>query len=450
MCGLSLNFYGSTRNIDMAVLLRNVYAAYDPESQRVLGGVNIYVDAGVVEYVGENVPPYAKSDHVLDCRGKIVLPGFSNVHTHLGMNILRGFADDLPLKDWLSKRIWPEEVKLDREHVRAAARLAAVELLHCGVTAVCDMYFYEDIVASATVSAGIRTLATPPVFSDGFKGSTLSEALHVVESMKEGPMLRRGLGPHSTYACDRETLAKVYDVAERFSLKVHIHVAETRWSQVESERRYGRREVELLEELGLVTPKLIAAHAVWITKGEIGLLAKGGASVVFCPVSNAKLGEGGVAPIPELLEAGVNVCFGTDGAASNNSLDIHETVKFGVLLVKNHRWDPTVLDAKTAIRMATTNGYKAMGFPLPGVKVGDAADLITIPLTPSVRSHPEAPIPSRVVYSAIRVEDVIVNGEPAMLGFQTTKVDEDEVLEEFEDAAFRLASDRQDTPKLTL
>lgn len=433
-----LNFYVSERRLDMAVLLRDVYAAYDPDTGVVLRGVNVYVDSGFVEYVGEGLPPGAKSDYVIDCRGKIVLPGFSNTHTHLGMTVLRGYADDLPLRDWLQKRVWPEEVKLTREDVFAAARLAALELLHAGVTAVCDMYFFEDSVASAAVSVGVRVLATPPVFSDGFKGSTLSEALRVMDEVGGGALLKWGVGPHSTYTCDKETLARVGEVAGKRSLRVHIHLAETRWSQVESERRYGKREVEVLGEVGLLSPRLIAAHAVWVTKREIELLGRSGANVVFCPVSNAKLAEGGVAPVPEMLGEGVNVCFGTDGAASNNSLDLHETMKFGALLVKNHRWDPTVLDAQTALRMATTNGYRAMGFGVPGLKVGDVADLITIPLGPSLRSHPAAPIPSRVVYSTIHTEDVVVNGEPVMLGSHPTRVDEDEVVREFEEAASRL------------
>lgn len=424
--------------MDMAVLFRAAYAAYDPDSLHVFRHTNVYVDSGVVEYVGEKLPAGAKADHVVDCSNKIVVPGFSNLHTHLGMTILRGYADDLHLRDWLHKKIWPEELKLGRDQVYAAARLAALELLHAGVTAVCDMYFFEDSVASAAVSAGIRILATPPIFGDGFKGSTLSGALSIVGA-GEGPLLKWGLGPHSTYSCDRETLAKVAEEAEKRSLRVHIHVAETRWSQVEAEKKYGRREVELLGEVGLLSPRLIAAHAVWVTKGEIGLLAKAGSSVAFCPVSNAKLAEGGVAPIPEMLEAGVNVGFGTDGAASNNSLDLHETMKFGALLVKNHRWDATLLDAQTVLKMATTNGYRAMGFPVPGVKPGDAADLITVALTPSVRSHPAAPVPSRLVYSTLQVEDVVVNGEPAMLGRRPTRLDEQEVMEQFEKAASLLS-----------
>ncbi|MEM0120567.1 MAG: amidohydrolase [Thermoprotei archaeon] len=418
----------------MGVLLKEVYAAYDPDTGRERRNTNIYVEEGVIRGLGERLGEHWKSDFVVDCKRKIVIPGFANAHTHLAMSLFRGYADELSLQDWLNTKIWPAEQRLNQRVVHAAALLSGLELLHSGVTAVGDMYFFEDSVASAVTSLGIRILAAPPVFSNGFMGSNLSEAVKTTESIGESALLKWALGPHSLYACDRETLERIRDLADQKSLRVHIHIGESRLSQITAERSYSKREWEVLEELGLVTHRLIAAHSVWVTKREIELAAKGGANVVFCPVSNAKLAEGGVAPIPEMLGAGVNVCFGTDGPASNNSLSVHETIKFGSLIIKNHRWDPTALDAATSLKMATTNGYRALGFPTPGLIAGAAADLITIPLSPSLYGHPKAPLPSLVVYSSISVADVIVNGEPVMLDSQAVKLDEHKIIDEFEGA----------------
>lgn len=423
----------------MALLLKEVYVAYDPEDGKAYRDINIYVEDGVIVEVSERVPPCSKGDHVVDCRRKIVLPGFANAHTHLGMTVLRGYADDLSLHEWLNNRIWPAERRLRPHHVYIGAKLASLELLHAGVTAAADMYFYEDQAALAAVSLGLRVLAAPAVFADDFMDATLGQAVNTIKSVGGNQLLKWAIGPHSTYSCDADTLAGVRELAEEMSLKVHMHVGESRRSQLLAEKTYGKREFEALDEMGLLSARLIAAHSVWITKREVALIGKAGASVVFCPVSNSKLAEGGVAPIPELLGQGVNVCLGTDGAASNNSLDIHETMKYGSLIVKNHRWDPTVLDAKTCIRMATTNGYRALGFPLHSPRAGCAADLITIPMSPSLCSHPSATIPSRLVYSTISVADVVVNGEPVMLDSVILKADEAAVMEEFEKAAEDLA-----------
>jgi 5-methylthioadenosine/S-adenosylhomocysteine deaminase len=343
------------------------------------------------------------------------------------MTLLRGYAEDLSLQEWLNAKIWPAEQRLDQHKVFVAARLAGLELLYSGVTAVADMYFFEDSVASAVTSLGLRILAAPTIFSSGFMGSSLREAINTVGSIRENRLLKWALGPHSTYSCSKDTLEEIREVAEEKALRTHIHVGESRRSQVTAETIYGKREVEVLGELGLLSQRLLAAHCVWITKGEVELLARGGANVVFCPVSNA-----------EMLGAGVNVCLGTDGPASNNSLSVHETMKFGSLILKNHRWDPTILDAATSLRMATTNGYRALGFPVPGLKRGSAADFITVPLTPSLHGHPKAATPNMVVYSSISVSDVVVNGEPLLVDFHPIKIDEQKIMDEFERAALDL------------
>jgi len=422
----------------VGLLLKEVYAAYDPDTGKTVRDTNIYIEDGFVSEVGEHLGASWKTDTVIECKHKIVLPGFVNAHTHLAMTLLRGYAEDLSLQEWLNAKIWPAEQRLDQHKVFVAARLAGLELLYSGVTAVADMYFFEDSVASAVTSLGLRILAAPTIFSSGFMGSSLREAINTVGSIRENRLLKWALGPHSTYSCSKDTLEEVREAAEGRELRVHIHVGESRRSQVTAETIYGKREVEVLGELGLLSQRLLAAHCVWITKGEVELLARGGANVVFCPVSNAKLAEGGVAPIPEMLGAGVNVCLGTDGPASNNSLSVHETMKFGSLILKNHRWDPTILDAATSLRMATTNGYRALGFPVPGLKRGSAADFITVPLTPSLHGHPKAATPNMVVYSSISVSDVVVNGEPLLVDFHPIKIDEQKIMDEFERAALDL------------
>jgi 5-methylthioadenosine/S-adenosylhomocysteine deaminase len=422
-----------------SLLLKEARSLLNTYTDRVLHGASLYIEDGVIEKITVNPIPGTKHDYVIDCKDKVVLPGLGNAHTHLPMTLFRGLADDLPLESWLNQKIWPLEHALKPWHVRAGAELGLIELIKNGVTAFADMYFYEDSVVTSALNAGLRILATPAVFDFEFKHSTLSDALKIIESGHSDSCVRWGLGPQSTYSCKEETFEKIRDVSKSKNLSVHTHLAESRWSQARCEREYGKRETNFLDDHDLLSPSLIAAHAVWITKEEARLLGKKGAYVVFCPVSNMKLAEGGVAPVPELLETGVKVCFGTDGAASNNSLNVLETVKTGLLLIKHSRWDPSLLKAQFALKMATEWAYDAMKFPKHSLDIGGAADLFTVDLkTPSMHCAESVSFASRLAYANPTIKDVVVNGKPVMLDQCVQSLNEDKVFENFKEALFDL------------
>ncbi|PSN84219.1 hypothetical protein B9Q01_01970 [Candidatus Marsarchaeota G1 archaeon OSP_D] len=414
-----------------AILLKGASIVYDTYTGKQLCNLNVYIEDGLIQEITEKSTGF-KSDYVVECNKKAVLPGLANTHTHLAMTLFRGLADDLPLREWLEKRIWPLERKLKREHALVASKLGLIELVKAGVTAFADNYFFEDALVEATKSVGLRALVCPPIFDGEFEEHTLSHVSNLVLSQRCDALVKWGFGPHSIYSCKKETLEQIGALSKEHEIRVTIHLAETRWSQVLCEKSFGKRETDLLEECGLLSSRTLASHAVWVTKQEIRKLANYEVSVSFCPVSNMKLAEGGVAPVPELLKEGVRVSFGTDGAASNNSLSVLETIKIGLLLIKHSRWDPTLLKPHEALLIATKNGYEALGFPKHALQTGNAADVITLDLrTPSVICHRSVPLPNRIVYAPVATVDVIVSGKPVMINGKILTIDEEEAKQEF-------------------
>jgi 5-methylthioadenosine/S-adenosylhomocysteine deaminase len=421
------------------VLLSNAKLLYDPYSLRTYADKSIYLEDGIIEAVSESSTGY-KTDLVIDCKRKLVLPGLANTHTHLAMTLLRGAADDLSLRDWLSKTVWPSERRMGRDHVRAGTALGLVELIKSGVTAFADMYFFEDAVEEETVKAGLRAHLAPAVSDGGVPASDVTDVLAMVKSKRNSNLIRWALGPHSLYSCSKETLLTVAQAKHDLNLPVHMHLAETRWSEHRSMEIYGLREVDALERLGLLGEDFLGAHGVWLTKQEVNKLGNYRGAVSYCPVSNMKLAEGGHPPIPEMINSGVRVSFGTDGAASNNSLNIFETIKVGALLLRHMRWDPAVLSPAVALRMATETGYAVLGFPRHPLAPGGIGDLITISLdTPSLQGHPAMSVASSLVYSPpLNVEDMIVDGRPVMVERNILHLKEEKVIEDFRKASLSL------------
>lgn len=354
-----------------------------------LEGHAIAVDAGIIRAV----LPLAEAGHRFLARSTIrlpehvVMPGLVNAHTHASMALLRGVGDDLPLQQWLTERIWPlEQALVGEDFVHDGARLAAVEMLRAGVTTCSDMYFYPDHVARALTSVGMR--AVVGIIAIGFPTAYavdaddyLRKGLQARDALRDDPLVSFTLAPHAPYTVTDETLARVSTLAEELDLPVHIHVHETVREVEESIERHGVRPLERLDRLGLLSERLIAVHAIHLTDQEIAQLGRVGASVVHCPVSNLKLANG-VARVPAMLAAGVNVALGTDGAASNNRLDMFDEARFAALLAKNVAGDAAMLPAAAALQCATINGARALGLEarIGSIEVGKEADLVAVEL----------------------------------------------------------------------
>jgi len=372
------------------------------------------------------------------------IPGFVNAHTHAAMTLFRGYAEDMPLMKWLEEKIWPLEKKLKPEHVYAGTKLAAVEMLKSGCTAFVDMYFYVESIAKAVRDTGIRACISSAFF-DFFDSSILEESisrvrkdLKLLSSM--GGLIIPSVGPHAPYTVSLEGLKAAVEIAEEFDAIIHFHLAETEKEVREFEKKNGKSVVKALDEIGFLSERLIAAHSIWLSDEEIEQLAKRGVNVAHCPVSNMKLCSG-IFRYPEMLKAGVNVCLGTDGAASNNSLSILEEMKFAVLLQKVHRSMPE-FRAEDVFESATFNGYRALGLKGGRIDEGYLADFSLYDLN-TVSFCPNHSLLADIVYSASNsVVYTFVNGVPVVEGgyFLGSREEELKVVEEARRAAEELVT----------
>jgi 5-methylthioadenosine/S-adenosylhomocysteine deaminase len=389
------------------------------------------IDDGMIIEVGAGVKT---ADVVIDGAGKIVLPGLINTHTHLSMVLLRGYADDMHLQDWLQKKIWPLESRLTPEACYQGALLGCAEMIMSGTTTFMDMYFNMEEVARAVKESGLRAFLSYGIIDlfDSTKAKAEQEKtrkfFEYVKSLGTS-RIQFALGPHAPYTCSPETLLWAKEFALKNNVIDHIHVAETRKEQADFQKQQGVRVVEYLDKIGALSNRMLAAHCVWVTKSEVGTLARAGVSVAHCPVSNMKLASGGVAPLPEMFEAGIAVGLGTDGAASNNSLDMFETMKVCALLHKAHRWDATVLDAQKTLDLATIEGARALGLQdkVGSIEVGKKADIIMLDMhSPNLNPiHGKETVVSDLVYSAspANVDTTMVDGQLLMTNRQLLTLD---------------------------
>lgn len=373
---------------------------------------------------------------ILNGEGKVAFPGLINTHTHAAMVFFRGLADDLPLKIWLEEHIWPAEAKwLSPEFVRDAVELACLEMLKAGITTYADMYFFGDAVAQSTRKIGMRAVVGSGVVD--FPSATgnnaddyLANADRFIKKWKGDDLTVPSIADHSAYACCPETLKKSKALADRHDVMLQIHLSETEWEVNEIRSRYGRRPVAHLDSLGLLDERLIAAHCVWIDPEEIEMLAKAKTNVSHCIESNLKLASG-IAPVVKMLQAGVNVSFGTDGAASNNDLSILSEMSTAAKVHKALSGDPTALNARQAMLMATRHGADALGLgSLCGsLEAGKAADIVLADLN---KPHlvPLYDIYSHIVYSmnAADIDTVLVGGKVILERRILTTIDEAEIM----------------------
>jgi 5-methylthioadenosine/S-adenosylhomocysteine deaminase len=384
----------------------------------------------------ENVLRNFSAANVLDYKNMALLPGLINTHSHAPMVYFRGLADDLPLKDWLEHYIWPAEARwLSPEFVRDATELACLEMLKAGVTTYNDMYLFGDSAAEAARSLGMRAVIGAgvidlPTVVAGTVDEYLANAERFIRKWKGDNLILTCVAPHSTFTCGTETLNRSRQLAIKLDVPLHIHLSETLWEVSEIVNKYGLRPVDYLESIGFLDERTIAAHCVHVDDDEIEILAKRGVSVAHCIESNLKLASG-IAPVPKMLIAGITVGLGTDGAASNNDLNILSEMSTAAKVHKAIANNPTVLDSKTALLMATKWGAKALGLgdKLGTLEKGKTADIIGISLD-KPHSYPLNDIYSHLVYSAMAsdVQMVMVDGQLLISSGKHISIDEEAIL----------------------
>lgn len=409
---------------------------------------------GVVQWSGNCITyagpaqgaPVDPADEVIDGRNCVVLPGLINAHTHLAMTLFRGFADDMPLKPWLEEKVWPTEMKLTEEDVYWGTRLGTLELLRGGVTCFNDMYHFYEAATRAAVDGGIR--ACPSGVLLGFlrnSGELLARALDFADRVRaeHGDRIHPMLGPHAPYTCPPELLRRVANAAREHSLPIHIHVSETHHEVAECVAQYGTTPVQHLDRLGLLDVQAVAAHCVWLESADIQTLAARRVGVAHCPGSNLKLASG-FAPVPELLQAGAIVALGTDGAASNNNLNLFEEMTLAALIHKGRSGDPTVVKAQQVLQMATINGARALGLAdlVGSLEPGKRADLAVVDLS-APHLQPVHHVTSHLTYAAgpADVKMTVVEGRIVMRDGQFPGQDAAEVIAQCNERGHRLCGD---------
>lgn len=429
------------------ILMQADYLLKWGEGLEIIPQGELVIDGGIISYSGpackRNEEEFAR---VIKGNNKLIMPGFVNTHTHAAMSLFRGYADDMPLKEWLEQRIWPVEEKLTKKDIYWGTLLAICEMIKGGTTCFADMYFYMEEAAKACLESGIRaSLSQGLVGLDPVKGiASLEEGKKLVRNWHgEGEgRITTMLGPHAPYTCPPDYLQKVAKAAGALQVPIHIHLAETRGEVEESVKVHGKRPVELMEQIGLLDQKVLAAHCVHLTQEEIQIMAGKKTAIAHNPGSNLKLGSG-MAPLAELLQNGVLVSLGTDSAASNNNLDMVEEMRLATLLPKGLREDPTLIPAVEALKLATVNGARAL-FLEEGtgtLSEGSKADLIMVKLN-SPHLHPLHSVPAQLVYAALSsdIELVMVNGTILMEQGALKTVDEERILFETGKISSRLVS----------
>lgn len=377
---------------------------------------------------------HSSTEHQLKTHA--LLPGLINTHTHAAMSLMRGLADDLPLMEWLSEHIWPTEGKcVNYQFVKDGTKLAIAEMLRSGTTTFNDMYFFPDAAAKAADEAGMRAclglimIDFPSAWAKD-SDDYLHKGLQIHEQYRHHPLITTAFAPHAPYTVSDAPLEKIKSYAEKLDIPVHIHLHETEHEVQQAVSDNGMRPIARLEKLGLLSPLLIAVHMTQLEDHEIAMLKQYDINIVHCPESNLKLASG-FCPVAKLHSNGINVALGTDGAASNNDLDMLGEMRSTALLAKAVAADAAVIPAHTAIKMATLNGAKALGLDaiIGSLTLGKAADICALDLG-RLEAQPIYHPVSQIVYSSSReqVSDVWVQGKHLLNNRQLTTLDEQKII----------------------
>lgn len=365
-----------------------------------------------------------------------IMPGIINCHTHAAMTLFRGFADDIPCIEWLNKYIWPAEQKwVNEDFVYTGTQLAIAEMIRGGTTCFNDMYFFPDQVAKAADKSGIRAIIglifidMPTVWAKN-TDEYFTKAAIIQEQCQQHPLLHTACAPHAPYTVSDTTLKRIKTLAEKLDIPIHIHLHETNDEIQQSKKQYQKRPIRRLQKLGLLNSRLMAVHMTQLTNPEINLLQKQGVHIIHCPESNLKLASG-FCPVGELMRHNINIALGTDGAASNNDLDMFGEMRSAALLAKGIDQNSSTLNAYQVLQMATINGAKALGIEhiTGSLKKAKAADLISINLD-TIESQPVYDPISQIIYAINRnqVDNVWVAGKQLLKNRQLTTLNTEKIL----------------------
>lgn len=435
------------RQVADFLIINGLVLTMDAE-YRILEGGALAVRRGEIVEIGTTAELKDKYEatQVIDATGKLVMPGLINTHTHSPMTIFRGYADDLHLKEWLYDHIFPIEAEfVNPENVRTGTRLAIAEMLLSGTTTFNDMYYYVDEMAKVVDQVGVRAVLTESLIDFSVPNSPSPEhALAISEQMiskwNAHPLITIGISAHAPYTTSPEVIRKGKELADKYQLPFNIHIAETRGEFDLIQKEYGMTPVRFLDEAGVLGSNVIAAHSVHLTPEDIEIYAQRGVGVAHNPQCNMKLASG-VAPVPEFLKAGVKVGIGTDGVASNNDLDLFDEVRSAAFIHKLNSNNPTVLDAQTALELATIGGARVLGMEhlIGSLETGKRADIIILDLD-QPHAHPFYNIYSMIVYS-IRgsdVETVLVDGKLMVHNRKLVTLDLDRLYDKVDQLAKRI------------
>ena len=391
---------------------------------------------GRIAFIGPRAQALKLVAHeVRELPGVLLSPGLVNAHGHAAMTLFRGLADDLPLMTWLQQHIWPAEAKwVDETFVRDGTDLAIAEQIKGGISCFSDMYFFPKVASERVHNSGLRAQIAIPILDFPIPGAAnadeaIRQGVELFGDLKHHPRIKIAFGPHAPYTVSDATLEKVRVIAEELDAAIHMHVHETAFEVQQSVEQYGERPLARLGRMGLLGPRLQAVHMTQISEEDLALLVESNSSVIHCPESNLKLASG-FCPVERLWQAGVNVAVGTDGAASNNDLDLLGETRTAALLAKAVAGSASALDAHRALRMATLNGARAMGLEaeIGSLEVGKAADIVAFDLSGLAQQPIYDPV-SQLIYATGRdcVKHLWVGGKQLLDDRQLTRMDEQQL-----------------------
>lgn len=420
----------------MKILIKNALILTMTEDRDDLIKGDILIEGQQITAIGADLQRKPlEVDEVIDAEGMVAMPGLINAHNHSPMSLLRAFSDDLRLMEWLDKKMLPAESRMTGEDIYWGALLAMIEMIKSGTTAFADMYVHMNEVAQAVDQSGIRASLSRGLIDFGDDGGQrLREGIDLIEkwSGKADGRISTMLGPHAPYTCPPDFLQKVIRLAEELKVPIHIHLAETQEEVEKIKKKFGKSPTRYLYDLGMFSDEyhVLLAHAVHLDDQDIPLIKNNRGGIAHNPMSNLKLGCG-IAPVKKFMDEGITVGLGTDGAGSASSLDMFKEMKIAGGLQKVSYYDPTALDAKTLLKMATVNGAKILGIDdyVGTLEIGKCADLILVDiLQPHMVPHHD--IYALLAYAATGadVNTTIVNGKVLMRNRQILTVDESEVL----------------------